>query len=291
MTTPTVEVTVTGTSTAANERVTIVIVEDDGSSRTYDYLTSGVESATDIATGIASLINDPSVTVSNTGAVITFTANDNDYVFYVQVYDTYDDNNVRSSDPDDTNINLSVTDYVPVRGTLSLTGTPTTILTTTQSYTIGVTTLGNFDCTTSTDSVTIEINPASTIELTSSNATLNQNICDLEALDSTTFFISGGASNYSVQWTNGRPNGIDFNPAPGAILAFTAGVTITLSGTPDTNITTTTTYPYIITTENNGNGCGESTISGTIVIEPRHFIQISNTSVGILINLYVVDLQ
>ncbi|MEK9958130.1 MAG: gliding motility-associated C-terminal domain-containing protein [Flavobacteriaceae bacterium] len=57
-------------------------------------------------------------------------------------------------------------------------------------------------------------------------------------------------------------------------------MTITLSGTPDTNITTTTTYPYIITTENNGNGCGESTISGTIVIEPRHFIQISNTSVG-----------
>ncbi len=129
LTTPTVEVTVTGTSTAANERVTIVIVEDDGSSRTYDYLTSGVESATDIAAGIASLINDPSVTVSNTGAVITFTANDNDYVFYVQVYDTYDDNNVRSSDPDDTNINLSVTDYVPVRGTLSMTGTITAIVT------------------------------------------------------------------------------------------------------------------------------------------------------------------
>ena len=69
--------------------------------------------------------------------------------------------------------------------------------------------------------------------------------CDGASVSSPTFVLSGSAYGYTVNWTNGKPNGIDFDQAANIILGTS---TFTLIGTLDTGVTTTTFYPYTITT-------------------------------------------
>jgi hypothetical protein len=47
---------------------------------------------------------------------------------------------------------------------------------------------------------------------------LNLEFCDGASVSSPTFVLSGSAYGYSVNWVNGKPNGIDFDQAANIIL-------------------------------------------------------------------------
>ena len=81
--------------------------------------------------------------------------------------------------------------------------------------------------------------------------------------------LTGAATGYSLEWGTGVPGGLTFSPT---IAQFpTSGTeTLTLSGTPNTDITTTTVYYYTLTTlSTNPDACDTASISGTIVVHPE----------------------
>ena len=102
--------------------------------------------------------------------------------------------------------------------------------------------------------------------MVSSATVLNQTVCDNSAIASVTFQLSGGATGITgLTWTDQTPNGI-LQPT------VNASNSLTLNGIIDSGgVTQTTIYPYSITTT--GNSCGPAaTITGTIIVEPNHYI-------------------
>ena len=166
---------------------------------------------------------------------------------------------------------MSLSSSTPVKGIYSIVGTPTTVVTQTTAYDIGVHTPGTL-CASGTSTVTLTLDPAHSISLTSTDSTQNQTICDNSALTPITFDIGGGAGNYVISWDPaGGPAGMNVN---GSIL----GKTITLQGTPNTDVTTTTVYTYTVSTTGNLNSCSEASETGSITVNPNDLITYDGTS-------------
>ena len=97
-------------------------------------------------------------------------------------------------------------------------------------------------------------------------------MCDNNPVGEVNFELTGGATNYNIVWSNGSPSGITLTSSNTG-----SSVSLTISGTLNTNVTTTTTYPYVISTV--GNSCSPSaSISGTIVVEPNHYLVLNGSS-------------
>ena len=106
---------------------------------------------------------------------------------------------------------MSLSSSTPVKGIYSIVGTPTTVVTETTTYDIGVHTPGTL-CVSGTSTVTLTLDPAHSISLTSTDSTQNQTICDNSALTPITFDIGGGAGNYVISWDPaGGPAGMSVN--------------------------------------------------------------------------------
>ena len=149
--------------------------------------------------------------------------------------------------------------------TITLSGTPTFDVVTTTVYTYTVTTTGVSDrfgnCEAKTVTGTITVLPNHNITLNTANDT--QSVCKNSPIVDVVYTLSEGATGYAFSWDN---NGIS------AQVTFTlVGQTLTLAGTPTTNINTTTLYTYTVTTTGVGT-CITETVTGTITLHPDHKI-------------------
>ena len=268
---PSVELTVVATATQINEIYQIEIVEPDGQASAYLYTAPlGTESPTHIAEQLVLDINNRStiLTASSTGAVITIEANNPDFVFWVRINPPDNDGNILSGQVETyRERRMLVTDAIPVEGVFTITGIPSVTLTEQASYTFGITTTGE-RCTSSIETVTIILNEPQAITLTSTSTA--QEICEGEPIDNITFMLTGAATGYTLEWGTGTPGGITFSPTMAQFP--TAGTqTLTLSGTPTTDASTTTVYYYTLTTlSTDPDACQTDSISGTIVVHPNN---------------------
>ena len=96
----------------------------------------------------------------------------------------------------------------------------------------------------------------------------NQVVCDGDTFNDMVYNLSGGVRGVIA---NGLPNGLSvslddpFNPT-----------TATVTGTPNTVIRLER-YIILLTTTANENGCNETTVSGTVIIEPVDSLTISSS--------------
>ena len=259
-----VVISITGTSTTATNQSYRIQIEEDGGLRTYEYLTTTPnESADTIATGLLAAINDPRVndTASGTTQIVLEAKNDG-YVFGTRII----------SDQV-TGATIAVVASTPVQGTLSITGTPTTVVTVTTVHTISVETPGT-RCTSSTATVTLTLDPVHS--LIASGTSADQTICDNTAITEIFLSYGGGATDIEtpVEWNNiteGNnipPTGL-INPYLGTV----SGTGIIFEGTLTTGVTTTTVWTYTVTTT--GNACDPASLTGTITVEPIHTIDLA----------------
>ena len=113
----------------------------------------------------------------------------------------------------------------------------------------------------------ITVNADGALTLTSSNS--NQTICEGDAIQPIQFTLGGDANNISL--TSGTGADLSWlNPV------INAGV-VTLSGTPNANITSPTDYDYTVTTTGSGL-CNEVSRSGTISVTPEPRIVHDNSN-------------
>ncbi|MDA7711303.1 hypothetical protein N8873_04490, partial [Flavobacteriaceae bacterium] len=238
-TTPTVELSIVATATSAQEAYQVEIVEEDGDVSVFKYLSvTGAESPTTIAEALAEKIDDNLYyTATASGSVITITSIYQYRVFWVRVNIGDETGTLEHHN----NARMSVTDAIAVKGVMTLSGTPTLGLTETTSYSITIATAGSESCSSTTVTTVITLNPAQFISLTSSDSTLNQEVCEGSAIESTTFYLGGAATGYTYEWHTATPSGLSFSPTSDS-LAGTS--TVTLAGTLATGVTTTTTYYY-----------------------------------------------
>ena len=269
-TTPTFEITVVSNSTEIGEVFQVQIINEDGTSPVpYNFVTTTSNTtSTSIATSLASAITHPNITASVVSSTITLESTNPSFVFRV-IENTA---NIANSFVSVFDSKIRIDETIPVTGSLIVSGTIITGLTTDTTYELTLETTGVRTSAT-TDSVTTElvIRPDGLITLTSSASTLNQEVCDGNLIDSTTFYLDGNATGYTVEWHTGTPTGLIFNPVS-AILEAAATSTITLSGTLDTDVSVTTVYYYTITTTGGSCNSGAATISGTIVVYPKEEI-------------------
>ena len=242
--TPSVELTVVTSPTVAGQSYRVEIVEEDGNNRSFLYqATLGTESTTTVAAGLASIIDgdaDVSASISATDSnVIDIVAIEQDYVFWIRINDYSTPGTIAHYD----DATMRITGAEEVQGVFSLTGTPTAVITETTSYTFIIVTPG-IQCTTDSETTVIILNPEAQITLTSSDSTLNQELTNGTDVESTTFLLGGDADGYTVDWSNGEPEGISITPVSEALFGTS---TLTLSGELDTGNTTTTIYYYTIT--------------------------------------------
>jgi len=151
--------------------------------------------------------------------------------------------------------------YDPVARIITISGSPTKLVTNTTVYPYNITTSGT-NCSPTTISGNIVVNPRSTIQLVSGVDTDNQvgqnGVCLNTQIKDIVYEINN-APNASV---SGLPNGL---------VTSQIGNKITISGAPSVNISTTTRYTYTITTS--GGYCGiASSINGYIEVIPTPFV-------------------
>ena len=128
-------------------------------------------------------------------------------------------------------------DFVVVGNQITISGTPTDDITTTEIYNYTVSALGG-DCPNPSLSGTITVNPQGILELISASGTENQVICESTPIVDIEYELQSGATGVDI---SGLPSGLNtnLNPATGILVIF---------GTPDVNIFTQTVYPFSIST-------------------------------------------
>ena len=146
-------------------------------------------------------------------------------------------------------------DFIVVGNQITISGTPTDDITTTQIYNYTVSALGG-DCPNPSLSGTITVNPQGILELISASGTENQVICESTPIVDIEYELQSGATGVNI---SGLPSGLNtnLNPATGILVIF---------GTPDVNIFTQTIYPFIISTT--GSLCNTDVL-GSITIDPN----------------------
>ncbi|WP_297512419.1 hypothetical protein, partial [Flavobacterium sp.] len=131
--------------------------------------------------------------------------------------------------------------------TITISGTPTSIVG--SPYTITVQTSGG-NCGTPTLTALLTIEPVASLTLTSPTATTNQTLCINSPLTNIVYTFGGAPLGVTV---TGLPAGVSFN---------TVGNTLTISGSPTTNVGS----PFNYTVTANGGNCGSPSLTGTISV-------------------------
>ena len=247
------EYTVSGSTGSQNESYQFKIINYSGlSSNTYTYNSSSVLSDSQLASQIATSIINENILVTADNNKIIFQAKESNFSFIVT-----------NSSSGTAQINL--TNYTQNRGKLSITGTPTTDIFEVTNYEYGIKTPGLY-CESFVVTNTIYLNPKSYIELSTAISTQFMDVCDGTEVELIKYHLSGAASNYSIEWSNGMPSGLIISPVPGG--ASSSNSTITLSGVINTGVTSRTIYPYTINTLSSDGSCKEDKISGSIIVYP-----------------------
>lgn len=148
-----------------------------------------------------------------------------------------------------TSTSLADNDQISVVMTADLSGTYSCV---DATFNGGITSTSNV--------ITITVNPIHTITLSSAAATESQTACINTALTSITYSLGGGATGATV---TGLPSGVT---------ATVNGTILTISGTP----TVSGSFNYSIATT--GNACTIANKSGTITVNPNHVITLSSAT-------------
>ena len=149
-------------------------------------------------------------------------------------------------------------------GIYRIKGTPSGIISGTYNYTLST---PGTSCDADTQVGTIVVTSKSSITLASNND--NQEVCDGDTFNDMVYNLSGGVRGVTA---TGLPNGLNislddpFNPT-----------TAVVTGTPNTGDTARTIYNFTLTTTANENGCDETTVSGSVIIQPVDTLTLSST--------------
>ena len=149
-------------------------------------------------------------------------------------------------------------------GVYRINGTPSDIISGTFNYTLST---PGVKCDAETVVGSLVVTSKSSITLNTNND--SQVVCDGDTFNDMVYNLSGGVRGVIV---DGLPDGLNislddpFNPT-----------TATVTGTPNTGDTGRTIYNFTITTTANENGCDETTVSGTVIIEPVDSLTLSST--------------
>ena len=135
--------------------------------------------------------------------------------------------------------------YIFNAGVVTISGTPTVINTTPQTFTYSVNAVGS--CLPSSVTGTITVNPDATIVLSSAPATANQEVCKNVAIANIVYTVSGGGTGAIA---TGLPTGVNLNVSSG---------TVTISGIP----TQAGIFNYTINTTGS---CFQAQITGMITV-------------------------
>ncbi|MBT7656087.1 MAG: hypothetical protein HN591_05425 [Flavobacteriales bacterium] len=244
---------ISGNSAQASE---VYIVRINGTNYSYSTLAGG-ETPNVIAAGLGASISNPTISVSTLGGDLIFTG-PNGFLFNAFGY----------TENGNATINHVVASDNPMRGVITITGTATA-QTTPTTYNIAVQTRGT-NCTASTDTLTLNINSQSTIQLISGSPT--ETVCDLEDINDIVLELGGGAVSYSDVGA-----GLGWSPSnPGAVVLWNSALRrITVDGTPNTSVTTDTVYTYTFITQ--GNICTpEKTYTVTLTVLPVDLISVTS---------------
>ena len=155
--------------------------------------------------------------------------------------------------------------YDPVTRIITLSGTPTDLVTSTTVFPYSITTSGTY-CSSTIVSGTIEVEPQPTITLMSAVGTDAQvgttGICMGSLIQPITYEFANNAS-------------IDITGLPPGVSSSYSGNKLTISGTPNPSIVSSTIYSYTVTTT--GSGCQpEASMTGSIEVHPLQLISLSS---------------
>ena len=251
-----VELTVSGNNTLASGEIYNLIV--NGITYPYTSVSSGITPAF-IANQLATVANaNPDVTVTDNGngkiILEALTAGS-----YFTVLTT-------------TASNSQATMGQPVvsnsAGIYTITGSPTIQVTTPTTYTYVLSTNGS-SCSAATVSGTITLNPSSRITLNGSSGSSEQAVCDGTAISNIVYDVSNEVQGAFVP-DNQLPDGVSY-------VFNNASKTLVISGTPAVNSIVPQRYYYTVKTIGNSNLCLEAEISGSIIVEPNHSIQLTSS--------------
>ena len=164
--------------------------------------------------------------------------------------------------------------YDPLTKVITLTGTPTAIVTKTTVFNYAITTTGS-TCTPTTISGTITLEPKPSIKLTSTPGTDNQVATNGICMNSPIVPIEYEFENASSINVSGLPNGL---------IPLQTGNTITIYGSPSEMVTSTTRFTYTLTTA----GCicvANASLSGFIDIIPLPVVDAAYVTNNDIINV------
>ena len=101
---------------------------------------------------------------------------------------------------------------------------------------------------------------------------ISQSVCEGEAIDLIRYDYSGGAVGVTLSWII---NGVPSATTPSGLVVSNADGILTISGTPSTNITTSSELGYTVTTTNSGCTPAKE-YTGTISISPQPILLINS---------------
>ncbi len=158
-----------------------------------------------------------------------------------------------------------MTSYDSATRAFSIFGIPSVTVTNSTNYNYTVTTTGT--CVNATAGGIITVEPKAKLVLKTATSTLNQTVCDLDAIADIEFDLVGGSVNARA---SGLPPGVSLGPV------VANGVTI--SGIPTLNTSTPTIFTFTVTATGNGSGCEEEVFTGQIQVLPNNLISLVTAS-------------
>jgi hypothetical protein len=149
-------------------------------------------------------------------------------------------------------------------GVVTVSGTPTVSISSSQTYNYTLTTSGG-SCLPTSDTGSITLDPSEEINLVTAPISNAQTLCEGGTINTIQYALGANTSGATLSWgANGAPTGISYDPA-----------TLTFSGTLTDDITSTTVYAYTLTST--GTVCPDQE-TGTITVNADSSIELISAS-------------
>ena len=187
--------------------------------------------------------------------------------------------------PSGVNFNF-VPDADNMGGIVTITGSPDAVINAPTTYTFDITTgaVGNTSiCTDDTETITIDVNPQSSLVYSGGAGLDNQESCDGTSIQEIRYTLGGGATDVTVNFQAG----LGFTNYPGGIANVRVNDpgdpanSVVIYGTPSLGNTETQIFTYTITTVNPNTCLPEVTLNGSITVLPEESLT-HNAATGAL---------
>ena len=169
-------------------------------------------------------------------------------------------------------------------GIVTISGSPDATINVPTTYTFDVTTgaVGNTSiCADDTETITINVNPQSSLVYSGGAGLDNQESCDGTSIQEIRYTLGGGATDVTVNFQAG----LGFTNYPGAVGNVRVNDpgdpanSVVIYGTPSLGNTETQVFTYTITTDNPNTCLPEVTLNGSITVLPEESLT-HNADVG-----------